>query len=513
LHHLELKVWHFGLIFFDLRSLGLEYNTYSENYRLLLPDMIYNDSRRAAIKIYRNLKRGWIWAGSTFVGNALLSTLFTYLFSTLGYAHEVNFVFFVSTLAIGLWITESIPPFVVSIVTIALLLVGFGTDFILPDYHTPHEPYIQTWTSHVIWLLLGGFFLAEGMTIARLDRSLFQFTLERFGSNQKKLLYGFMLTTALGSMVMSNTAITAMMITSVLPFIRHIGTHAPLSKALLIGIPAAATLGGMGTIIGSTPNAIAVGALAELGIHLNFTDWMAFGLPTALLTCWIVYIFLRKGLPNETISIPDALKTDTVVVPTATKRIVVITFILTIGMWITEPLHAIPIAATSALPIVLLTLFQIVNSQRVRSLPWDTLMLVAGGLSLGIALVTVGLTDILLEHLLQTVQTPLWIAVILAFVGVALSNVMSNTAAASILIPVGISMPGIWGLVSPLVIALSCSSALLFPVSTPSNAIAYSTGLLAQKDFRRVGLLLVLIGPILALTIISLYVLLTTYIL
>lgn len=475
--------------------------------------MIYNDSRRAAIRLYRNIKKGWIWAGSSFLGNALIAATFTYFFAQLEYKPEQNFVFFTCILAIGLWVTEAIPPFVVGIVTIALLLVGFGTDYILPDYHTPHEPFIQTWTSNVIWLLLGGFFLAEGMAIVRLDRSLFLFTLKKFGKNPQKLLLGFMLTTALGSMVMSNTATTAMMITSVLPFIHTIGTGNPLAKTLLIGIPAAATLGGMGTIIGSTPNAIAVGALAEKGVYLSFTDWLVFGIPSSLISTWIFYTFLKRKLSKDELVIPPELFHTPSNVPLYAKRVVLFTLFITISLWISEPLHGIPISATSAVPIVLLTLFQIINSQKVRSLPWDTLMLVAGGLSLGLALVTVGLTDILLDTILRISPNPVWVAILLAFVGVSLSNVMSNTAAASILTPIGISMPGIWGLIAPLLIALSCSSSLMFPVSTPSNAIAYSTGLLKQSDFRKGGLLMAVLGPLIALFSASLYAIIKTYLL
>ena len=112
-----------------------------------------------------------------------------------------------------------------------------------------------------------------------------------------------MLTTALLSMLMSNTATTAMMIATTTPLFLTLGKENPLTKALLIAIPAAASIGGMGTIIGSAPNAIAVGALEGIGIRLSFLDWMIIGIPTSLLILFIFWkILLRKyHLNNKTL--------------------------------------------------------------------------------------------------------------------------------------------------------------------------------------------------------------------
>lgn len=469
--------------------------------------MAYNDSRRAAIRLYKKLKYGWIWASSTFTGNFIFALFVTSLFNNLGYTEEVNYVFFLSILAIGLWVTEAIPPFAVGIFIIAGLLMGFGTDFILEEeYKTPVEMYLGTWTSNVIWLLLGGFFLAEGMSIVSLDRALFKFTLNKFGEDPNRLLLGLMLTTAVGSMVMSNTATTAMMISSILPLARIMGKNSEYTKALLVGIPAAATLGGMGTIIGSTPNAIAVGALQEKGINITFIDWMIFGLPTALIAILIFWKFLTKKLHLSQVHLDlSELNTPINMKNGFERNAVLFTLFVTVSMWLTEPFHGIPIAATSAIPIVLLTLFQVIKAEDVRRLPWDTLMLVAGGLALGIAMVDVGLTDIIMKKI-SSLPIPLFgVAVVFAIIAVLISNIMSNTAAASILVPLGLSLPGIWGIAVPLIIALSCSSALMLPVSTPSNAIAFSTGMIEQKSFRSGGLLMIFIGPVLAFITVLFY--------
>lgn len=468
--------------------------------------MAYSDSRLAAIRLFRKIRFGWIFTSTTFVGNFGMALLFTSFFRELDYGVDVNYVFFLGVLAIGLWVTEAIPPFAVGIFIIVGLVFGFGTDFIATETKTPVEMYLGTWTSSVIWLLLGGFFLAEGMSIAGLDRSLFRFAVRKFGTKPDRLLLGLMLTTACGSMVMSNTATTAMMVSSVLPLVHLIGKNSSFAKSLLVGIPAAATLGGMGTIIGSTPNAIAVGGLQELGINLTFVDWMVFGIPMALISIYIFWRFLKRKLQLEELGVDlKELMGERSTQKKFERNAVIFVLFVTVSMWITEPIHGIPIAATSAIPILLLTVLQVIKAEDVRRLPWDTLMLVAGGLSLGIAMVEVGLTDIIMSKI-DALPIPIFgVTLVFSLIAVLISNIMSNTAAASILVPLGLSLPGIWGMAVPLIVALSCSCALLLPVSTPSNAIAFSTGMVEQKSFRPGGLLMILIGPLMAFASVMLY--------
>ncbi len=460
--------------------------------------MADNDSRFAALRWYAKKRLGWLFNTSTFTGNIVIALIATYFFRELGYGDAVDYVFLISCISVGLWISEAIPPFAVGIFIIASLLFGFGTDFLI-DESAPVQLYVGTWTSNVIWLLLGGFFLAEGMRIVQLDLALFRFTLKQFGEEPEKLLLGLMLTTALASMVMSNTATTAMMISSVLPLIRGLGKRSAYSKALLTGIPAAASVGGVGTIIGSTPNAIAIGALQERGIHIGFVDWMVFGFPVALLLVYLFYRFLLKTMDIKSVvlNIKDLHQTNGEIDKTK-RRAVLFTLIVTVSLWLTEPLHGIPLAGTSAVPIVLLTLLQVMNAQDVRQIPWDTLMLVAGGLGLGIAIVDVGLSDIIMQKVNTLPLPTLGIVLIFGIVAVLMSNVMSNTAAASILVPLGMALPYPFGIAAPLVVAISCAAALFLPVSTPPNAIAYATEMLEQKDFRPGGVFFALTGPAVA---------------
>ncbi len=470
--------------------------------------MLDNDSRRAAFKWYRRLKLNWIFTTSTFAGNFFLALIFTWLFSELGHGEEVNFVFFITILSIGLWVTEAIPPFAVGIFIIAMLSLGFGTEYIL-DEVGPIDRYLGAWTSSVIWLLLGGFFLAKGMSVVNLDRALFRFTINRFGSSPDRLLLGLMITTALGSMIMSNTATTAMMVSSVVPLILILGKENNYSKALLIGIPAAASVGGIGTIIGSTPNAIAVGALQEIGINITFVEWMIVGFPTGMILVYIFWRYLKNHFEIKDIEVDlSSLKKDGTKTDLFKKRAVIFTLIATIGLWLTEPLHGLPVAATSATPMVLLTLTQVITADHVRSLPWDTLMLVAGGLAMGIAIVDVGLANIIMLSIYQLPFPIFVLPAIFALIGVLVSNVMSNTAAAAILVPLAVALPLPYGMAAPVIVAIACSCALLLPVSTPSNAISFGTGLIEQKEFRAGGYFFIVAGPLAAIVSVLLWVIL-----
>ncbi|AGO17095.1 SLC13 family permease [Glaesserella parasuis] len=139
--------------------------------------------------------------------------------------------------AICLWVTEAIPPFSVGILIIGFLVLIMGRH----DAQNAMK-YLQTWSDSVIWLFLGGFFLAEAMKKTALDTLLLKHLLPKFGTDPRYVLWGLMLITALMSMFMSNTATTAMMIATISPIFATLDKKANLSRALLLGIPAAASI-------------------------------------------------------------------------------------------------------------------------------------------------------------------------------------------------------------------------------------------------------------------------------
>ncbi|OBW96018.1 SLC13 family permease [Gallibacterium salpingitidis] len=435
------------------------------------------------------------------------------LLSDPAFTDTQNYVLFLIFFSISLWVTEAIPPFSVGILIIGFLVLIMGRS----DAENAMQ-YLQTWSDSVIWLFLGGFFLAEAMKKTELDILLLKRMLPKFGQNPQNILLGLMVLTAVMSMLMSNTATTAMMIATVSPLFVTLDKKANFSRALLLGIPAAASIGGMATIIGSAPNAIAVGALENIGYHISFLEWMLMGTPVAAI---LIFIFWRVLLKRYRINSDEHLEFDflknagTEVDPQleqehrTQKWIVLVILAVTLFFWLTAKLFGIPIAAASGIPIVGLTMLGVIDSDDVRKLPWDTLMLVAGGLALGLAIEEQQIASHFVNQLSHVHISFMQLLILFAFITVILSNFMSNTAATTILIPVGLSLLKVFSgdvspAILPLVIGLSASCALFLPVSTPPNAIAFSTGLIRQSEFRLGGIVIGVLGPILSIICVSL---------
>lgn len=446
----------------------------------------------------------------------LLSVVFAFALTYVIVNPDLNqaqtYVLFLLFLAIGLWVTEAIPPFAVGLFIFVFLVFALGNAYqeIDPDNaQAMVQKYVQTWSNSVIWLMLGGFFLAEAMRKVGLDRSLFKLIITRFGTKPRFILMGIMLITAVFSMIMSNTATTAMMISAITPFLYTLKKNAPFAKALLIGIPAAASLGGMGTIIGSPPNAIAVDALNNYGIEFGFLEWAIIGFPVSIVLVVVFWLFLiKKHVPKiETIDLTflneDHESTENRLF-VLKKKIVIATLAITLGLWLTSNLHSFSASTVSLLPILLLTMFGVISGDDIRKLPWDTLMLVAGGLSLGLAIKETQLAQYYVEMLSGYELNFYLIVIIFSFLTIVLSNFMSNTAAATILIPIAIILVSHNVEILPIVIGLSASAALFLPISTPPNAIAFSTGKIEQKDFRYGGIVAGLIGPIIIIGLVLL---------
>ena len=456
------------------------------------------DSRFAAIRIY--IRRRWPFT------NKITLLLIVFLASLLGtrllgsddISVQANHALFLLLFAGGLWISEAIPPFAVSI-----LIIGFSIYFLdnirFSVISSDWEKYISTWSSPIIWILLGGFFLAMGAQITQFDKKFSRYVLRRFGTKPYTILLGCMLVTGVLSMFMSNTATTAMMVAILTPIVNVLDKDDPFVKALFLGVAAAATVGGMGTVIGSPPNAIAMGVIQNEEIKFGFLEWMIAGMPIALFFIVLIWFLLKSHYRTKYQSIQLGKVEEDSRYPfrntLGSRRTVVFTFIITIGLWLTSPLHNIPIALVSFLPILILTVSGVVQGADLKLVPWDTLILVAGGLTLGIVISDSGLADYLVGKI-PVFNNVYVMLLILGLLTTALSNIMSNTAAASVLIPVGVSFLPDYALVVSVVIGLSASTALFLPISTPPNAIAFSSGFLKQSDFRFIGLVTGLAGPV-----------------
>lgn len=426
----------------------------------------------------------------------------TFLLKEPGFNDSQVYVIFLLFFAIGLWATEAIPAFAVSLFIISFLVFALGNKY----FNSAPEDvshYVHTFSDSIIWLLLGGFFLAKAMAKTKLDEALFKFTLKIAGTNPRNLLIGIMTATMIASMLLSNTATTTMVLAAIMPLLKTLDKDSKIAKALILGIPLAATCGGMATIVGTPANAIAVGSLQKAGITVEFIEWMIYGVPLAIIVNYVccfalIKVYIKDNTPISTAFLDD-LKTDASKEAMLQRNIVIGVILVTIGLWVTSSLHGIKAPAVCAVPLVILTVTGVLTGKDIQTLGWDTLLLVAGGLALGMALDHTGILKHYAQILISLQLNPIMLLVIFGFLAMILANVMTNSTATTLMVPICMAILPDYKLEVALIIALSSSSALMLLASSPSNAIVFNTGFLQQKDFRLNGTIYGLLGPLLAI--------------
>ena len=417
-----------------------------------------------------------------------------------GLSSHAVMALFILIFCAGLWVTEAMPAFSVSLLVIGLEITLLGVNEAGdPDW----QKYVATWGSPLIWLFFAGFILAAAAKKTGLDHWMATFIMSRLGSRPAVVLMGIMGSTALLSMFLSNTATATMMVAVLGPLLAAGHANNKHPRALLLGIAMGANIGGMGTIIGTPPNAIAAGALSTVS-DVNFFQWMIFGVPPAAFLLSIAWGYLLLVYLGRNAFAPDdhfVLSEDAppAAVPKIQQLLVVLVFVVTILMWITSPLHGIPTTVVSFFPICVLTTTRTLDADDVKSISWDVLLLIAGGLSLGVAVSDTGLAIWIMDHLPLEGMAPVVIALGIAYVAIFLSNLMSNTAAANVIVPLGIAILGGNHIHLIIPIALSLSAAMCLPISTPPNAIVYGTRCLKSSDLLGAGLFIGLLAPLVAI--------------
>ncbi len=434
---------------------------------------------------------------------------------------DANLTLFILLFAAGLWISEAIPAFAVSLLIIALemILLGFH-GFAYREENPEWKIYLQPWSSPLVFLFFAGFVMAAAATKTKLDLWMAKKVLFFSGDNPKNILTGMMVITFCLSMFMSNTATTAMMIAVLIPLVASMKEDNPFKIALLLAVTISANIGGMGTIIGTPPNAIAVGTLGSDAPH--FIEWMLLAVPPALVMIFMMrYLLLflypsneekidLKGIENvEHYDDSTTIHTKIPTTPSWKKMVVITVFLVTVFLWLSEPIHHIPTTVVSLLPVVAFTIFGIIDVDDIRSLNWDVLILIVGGLALGIAVSNTGLASWFASSIPLDGLGLFLSVLIFGYVVVVVSNFMSNTAATNIMLPIVIAFVAIVDgeatKFAAVAIAMSASFAMCLPVSTPPNAIVYASGKLKSKHFLIVGIFAATLGPLISISWLSLF--------
>ncbi|MFK5633452.1 MULTISPECIES: SLC13 family permease [unclassified Ornithinimicrobium] len=410
-------------------------------------------------------------------------------------------------MAIVLFVTEAI-PLVATAVLIILLEVLLLSEQALVPLAEPVTSARDVWASladPVIILFLGGFLIADGAAKYALDRNLAALILTPFRGSARAALLALMLMTAVLSMFMSNTATTATMFAVLLPVLGSLPSDAART-GFALAVPLAANVGGIGTPVGSPPNAIALAALGSQGQTVSFVGWMAAAVPLALLLLAVGWLFLAaRFVPART---PLDLELTVKFRRTPPAVVFYLTASATVLLWLTEPLHGIPATTVGFLPVVVLLATQVMTGEDLRVLQWPVLWLVAGGIALGNGVGASGL-DTWLVGLVDWGVLPATV-LLLTLAGLAwgLSNVISNSATANLLIPIALPLALTVGqdvVTVALLVAIACSLAMMLPISTPPNAIAYATGTVRTPDMVVVGAVVGVLGVLLVAFVIPLW--------
>lgn len=412
--------------------------------------------------------------------------LFALLLNVLPFSPEANKGLALMVFIGVLWLTEALHVTLTALL-VPLVAVGLG----LLD--APKA--LASFADPIIFLFFGGFALATALHIQGLDRLIANrlMVLAR-GKMSTAVMLLFGVTAAL-SMWISNTATAAMMLPLALGVLSKLDSEKDHRTFVfvLLGVAYSASIGGLGTLVGSPPNAIAA---AQLG--LDFAGWMKFGLPVMLVTMpvmvAVLYLVLRPNLKHVV-----SIETETMVW-TPARMITLSIFAVTVVCWIfssqiSAELGGIKqfdsLVALSA--AVLIGATGVANWQQIqKNTEWGVLMLFGGGLTLSAVLKDSGASLVMANGMADIFGASHWFIIILAVAAfiIFLTEFTSNTASAALLVPVFATVAEALGmppLLLTLVIGMGASFAFMLPVATPPNAIVFGTGLVRQRDMIRVG--------------------------
>ena len=419
-----------------------------------------------------------------------------------------------------MWVLEAIPAWCTSVVVVVLLMFTTSDSSLwffregIPAEElgklTSYKSIMACFADPIIMLFIGGFILAIAATKTGLDSMLARVMLKPFGTQSRFVLLGFLVVTGVFSMFLSNTATAAMMLTFLAPVLKALPADGKGKIALALAIPVAANVGGMGTPIGTPPNAIALKYLNDpegMNLNIGFGEWMAFMIPFTIIVLVIAWLLLLKLFPFKQKTIVLDIKGE------AKKDwrsiVVYITFAITVLLWVTDKVTGVNSNVVAMLPVAVFCAIGVIDRRDLEEISWSVLWMVAGGFALGVALNETGLAT----HMIQAIPFDTWSPIVVivgsGLICYAMANFISHTATAALLVPIlavaGMSMQenlASLGGVSTLLIGVAIGSSLgmVLPISTPPNALAHATGMIKQNDMAKVGLIMGIVGLVLGYT-------------
>ena len=413
-----------------------------------------------------------------------------------------------------MWIIEAVPAWTTSLLIIVIMLLTIsdsGISLLVDGYSKSelisYKVIMNTFANPTVMLFMGGFILALVASKSGIDVSMARAMLKPFGSNPKVVLFGFMLVTALFSMFVSNTATAAMMLTFLAPVLRQLPPTEKGTAALALAIPIGANIGGLATPIGTPPNGIALQYINDvdgLNLGVDFGEWTMVMAPLMLSILVISWLLLRFAYPFT------AKKINLHIMGGAKKGwrtyVIYATLAITILLWMFEKVTGINSYVVALIPIGVFAITRIIKSSDLKDIDWACLWMVAGGFALGEGMSKTGLAETMVNAIPFGTLPALGVMIGGGIVCWILSQFISNSAATALMVPimvaVGTAMKdslGAYGGIGTLLVgvAMAASFAMALPISTPPNAIAYSTGLIKTSQMFKIGITIGVISLVL----------------
>jgi len=402
----------------------------------------------------------------------------------------------IAAVCLYLWISEATPPFVPTLLLAALVPLTLGmTD---PTYSLGS---VMSWAvDPVMALFFGGFTLGVATQEFGLDKKLARLAFRSAGRSFPVFLLLIILITAFLSMWLSNIGAAALIFACLRPVLREFSDDHLMRRSLLIGVALGADLGGIATPIGTGPNAIAIAYLAPTA-HVSFVNWMSFALPLTLGMLLLGYGVLwwrtrsmstswtkRDGKFTELFSEPDDA------ISINGQRALLVILSTTVLLWLTEPFHKIPSAVIAICSAGVVFLTGLLKKKDLLRIDWPTLLLIAGGITLGRLFEHSGIIRSLAQDIPFAQLDPRMSLFILCIASALLASLMSNTATAVLLIPLASAL--IPNPSTAILVAVSASFGIPFMISTPQNAMAFGEGGVKFGDMFWPGILLMVVGCI-----------------
>lgn len=430
------------------------------------------------------------------------SSILWWILDSSGLNHHLSITAALTLLIAMLWVTEALPIPVTSLIPFFVFPMAGVIDY---------KEASSALGSHVILLLMGAFMLSKALEKSGVHRRIAVYMLRLCGaSSAKRLVLGFMLTSAVLSMWISNTATALMLLPIAMAIITSMNSPR-LATALLLGIAYAASLGGVGTPIGTPPNIIFMSVYQDTtGVELSFLNWMKTGVPVVLISIPIMALWLTRDLKE----MPDCDMPESGAWAPAEKRVLTAFGFIALA-WVFRPywtewtsMTMVSDSTIAIAGVVLMFLIPDGNKEKpsnlldwktAESIPWGMLLLFAGGICLAKAFVASGLSDLLGDALTGISVLPIVVLLLVLCLSVSfVTEITSNTATATLLMPV-LASAAIAIDVDPIVLmmpaAISASCAFMMPVATAPNAIVYGSGLIPIKTMVKEGTILnILVG-------------------